>query len=88
MEETLGSFESKKDGGSLSGEAGDHTLGYQYYADAVGKEDNPRLQHYKITELMHLDVALNNHLHDNKSALSVSLKDIPDERVMIPEYYD
>lgn len=88
LEETLGAVKSEQKGGSLSGEQGDHTLGYQYHAAAVGKDDAPRLEHYKITELMHLDVALNHHLHDKKSALSVALKGLPDEPVMIPKYYD
>lgn len=88
LEQILGAAKTSKDDGSLSGEQGDHTLAYQYAVDAVTKEDHPRLQQYKFTELMHIDMALNRHLHDNKSALSVALKKIPDERVMIPEYYD
>ena len=88
LEEKLGAARTKEDSGTLKGEQGDHTLGYQYHASAVGKEDHPLLQHYKITELMHLDVALNNHLHDGKSALSVELKGLPDEPVTIPDYYD
>jgi hypothetical protein len=46
------------------------------------------MQHYKFTDLMHLDLTLNNHLHNNKSALSVEAKEIPDELVTIPTYYD
>jgi len=88
LEETLGALKSSKEAGLLSGEPGDHTLGRQYQRQAHGKEDHPRLQQYKVNDLMKLDVALNNHLHHGKSALSVELKDLPEEPVMIPDYYD
>lgn len=84
LEETLGAIKSDQDGGSLAGEAGEHSLAHQYQAAAVGKDEAPVLEHFKLAELMHLDVALNNHLHNDKSALSNANKALPDEPVMIP----
>lgn len=88
LEETLGALGKRSEGEELQGEVGDHTLGFQYHAESVDKDDLPRLQHYKFTDLMHLDMTLNNHLHNKKSALSVDAKEIPDELVTIPTYYD
>lgn len=39
-------------------------------------------------DMMDLDLAVNKHFHDGKSALAVRNKGIPDEKVTIPEYYD
>lgn len=78
----------RADDDKLKGEPGDHTLGYQYHHESIDKEDHPRLQPYKFTDLMHLDMTLNKHLHNKKSALSVETKEIPDEIVNIPDYFD
>ena len=38
--------------------------------------------------LMDLDIAVNKHFHHGKSSLAKKNKDIPDELITIPEYFD
>lgn len=52
LEEAFGGPDKKEGDDELQGEAGDHTLGYQYLAQAIGKDDQPVLNQYSLTDLM------------------------------------
>lgn len=43
LEDTLGALGVRMEGEDLRGAAGEHTLGYQYLAESVDKDEHPRL---------------------------------------------
>lgn len=67
------------------------TLGEQLIEQSVDKKDYPRVVPDKFRDLMELDIAINQHLTDNKSGLSKQLRGFTDEKkeymCEIPEYF-
>lgn len=65
-----------------------NTLGYHYMSQSVDKDEAIDLIPSNFPALMELDIAVNRQLHDNKGGLSQDLKDMGDDKFLIPEYFN
>ena len=80
-------FDSKTEHGHPHGK-GQDTLGYHYLAQSVHKDESPELIPYNFPALLELDIAVNRQLHNNRGGVSHELRDMGDEKFLIPDYFE
>ena len=65
-----------------------HSLGFHYMSQTVGKEDTLEFIPQNLGALFELDIAVNKRLNNNKSGLSKELRSLESTDCIIPEYFD